>query len=102
MIIIIISVILFRSLKKQIGYFGQDKIIRTTIKSIIASILMGITAYVIYSMLSGVLGIGTIQKAISLFGSIGIGALTYGVLIVILKVEEVSMIIDFTKKKLNL
>lgn len=102
MIITIISVIFFRSLKKQIGYFGQDKIIRTTIKSIIASILMGITTYVIYSMLSGVLGIGTIQKAISLFGSIGIGALTYGVLIVILKVEEVRMIIDFAKKKLNI
>lgn len=99
---IICILILFRSLKKKIGYFGQDKIIKTTIKSMIASILMGITTYVIYSMLSGMLGIGTIQKAISLFGSIGIGALTYGVLIVILKIEEVSMIIDFAKKKLNM
>ncbi|MDO7204784.1 lipid II flippase MurJ [Paraclostridium bifermentans] len=77
---IICILILFRSLKKKIGYFGQDKIIRTTIKSIIASILMGITTYVIYSMLSGVLGIGTIQKSyILIWIDRNRCALTYGV-----------------------
>lgn len=94
--------ILFKSLKKKIGYFGQDKILKTTFKSLIASILMGIITYVTYSILSSVLVVGFIQEAISLFGSIAIGALVYGILVVILKVEEASMVINFARKKLKI
>ena len=47
------------------------------------------------------LGVGFITEAISLFGSILIGAIVYGVLVVILKVEEVNVITDMIKKKLN-
>ncbi|MDK2584495.1 murein biosynthesis integral membrane protein MurJ [Romboutsia sedimentorum] len=94
--------ILFKSLKKKIGYFGQDKILKTTFKSLIASILMGIITYVTYSILSSVLVVGFIQQAISLFGSIAIGALVYGILVVILKVEEASMVINFARKKLKI
>ncbi|MDK2562250.1 murein biosynthesis integral membrane protein MurJ [Romboutsia sedimentorum] len=94
--------ILFKSLKKKIGYFGQDKILKTTLKSLIASILMGIITYVTYSILSSVLVVGFIQQAISLFGSIAIGALVYGILVVILKVEEASMVINFARKKLKI
>lgn len=98
---IICILILFKSLKKKIGYFGQDKILKTTFKSLIASILMGIITYVTYSILSRILVVGFIQKAISLFGSIAIGALVYGILVVILKVEEASMVINFAKKKIE-
>ena len=34
--------LLFGSLNKKIGYFGQDKIIKTTIKSIVSAAVMGL------------------------------------------------------------
>jgi len=93
--------LLLNSLKKKIGYFGQDKIIKTTIKSLISAIVMGIATYFLYDTLFNILGVGFIREAIALFVSIGTGAIIYGVLIIILKVEEVSMITDMVKRKIS-
>lgn len=99
---IICIFLLFNSLKKKIEYFGQDKIIKTTFKSLISAIVMGIITYFVYHILSDNLGIGFIPNAISLFGAIGIGAIVYGVLVIALKVEEVSMITNIVKSKFNI
>lgn len=93
--------LLFASLKKKIGYFGQDKIIKTTIKSIISAIVMGIVTYFVYNFVSNLIGIGLIKEVISLGLSVGIGAITYGVLVILLKVDEINTITDMVKKKLN-
>ena len=93
---LICILLLFNSLKKKIGYFGQDKIIKTTIKSLIAAIVMGAVTYFTYNILAKILGSGFIKEALVLFGSVGIGALVYGILVILLKVEEVSIVI---KKK---
>lgn len=98
---IICILLLFNSLNRKIGYFGQDKIIKTTIKSLISSIIMGGVTYYIYNILSNILGVGFIQEVIALFGSIGTGAIIYGVLVILLKVEELKMITDIVKKKIN-
>ena len=98
---IICIFLLFGSLKKKMDYFGQDKIIKTTIKSIISAIIMGIVTYFIYDSVSSLLGIGFIKEAISLAVSIGIGAITYGILVILLKVDEVNIITSMIKKKLN-
>ena len=99
---IITVFLLFNSLKKKIGYFGQDKIIKTTFKSIISAIVMGIITYFAYNFLNNTLEPGFITEAISLFGSIGIGAMVYGVCVIVLKVEEVSLITDTVRKKLKI
>ena len=99
---IICILLLFGSLKKKIGYFGQDKIIKTTFKSIISAIVMGIITYFAYNLLNNVLGSGFINEAISLFVAIGTGSIVYGVCIIVLKVEEVSLITDMVKKKLKI
>ncbi len=105
---IICIFLLFNSLKKKIGYFGQDKILKTTIKSLISSIVMGVVTYFIYNTLSNILGVGFIQEVLALFGSIAIGSIIYGLLIIVLKVEEVNIInhiikrytmIDISKRK---
>lgn len=44
--------LLFNSLKKKIGYYGQDQILKTTIKSIISAIIMGITTYYVHDIFS--------------------------------------------------
>lgn len=92
--------LLFNSLKKKIGYFGTEKIIRTTLKSIISSIIMGLITYFGYDLISNILGNGFIYDAISLFGAVVLGAITYIVLVILLKVEEISFITEMVKKKI--
>ncbi|MEW8962187.1 murein biosynthesis integral membrane protein MurJ [Paraclostridium dentum] len=98
---IICIFLLFRSLKKKIGYYGQDKIRATFIKTLIASLVMGVVTYFVYKFLFGILGLGFIQEAISLGVSIAIGGAIYLALIIVFKVEEVNMAIDMIKKKLK-
>lgn len=98
---IICIFLLFRSLKKKIGYYGQDKIRATFIKTLVASTVMGVVTYFVYKFLFGMLGLGFIQEAISLGVSIAIGGSIYLALIVVFKVEEVNMAIDMIKKKLK-
>ncbi|MBS6506820.1 MAG: murein biosynthesis integral membrane protein MurJ [Paraclostridium bifermentans] len=98
---IICIFLLFRSLKKKIGYYGQDKIRATFIKTLIASLVMGVVTYFVYKFLFGILGLGFIQEAISLGVSISIGGVIYLALIIVFKVEEVNMAIDMIKKKLK-
>lgn len=93
--------LLFGSLKKKIGYFGQDKIIKTTIKSIVSAVIMGVVTYFAYDIISNLLGIGFIKEAVSLAVSVGVGAITYGILVVVLKVDEINVITNMVKKKLN-
>ena len=95
---IICIFLLFNSLKKKIGYFGQDKILKTTIKSLISSIVMGVVTYFIYNTFSKILGVGFIQEVLALFGSIAIGSIIYGLLIIVLKVEEVNIINNMIKR----
>lgn len=96
---IICIFLLFRSLKKKIGYFGQDKILKTILKTIISAIVMGVVTYLTYNVLTHLLGTKFIAEFISLFGAIVIGAIVYGTLIILLKVEEVSLIVDMIKTK---
>ena len=93
--------LLMVSLYKKSGYFGHDKILKTFIKALIAAIFMGIVTTFAYGSLSKLLGAGFIGEFVSLFGSIGIGAITYGILIIVLKVEEVRMITNIVREKLK-
>ncbi|WP_250674387.1 murein biosynthesis integral membrane protein MurJ [Paraclostridium ghonii] len=98
---LICILLLFRSLKKKIGYYGQDKIKSTFIKILISSLVMGVVTYFTYKFLFGILGLGFIQEAIALGTSIALGGAIYTVLIVVFKVEEVNMAIDMVKRKLK-
>jgi putative peptidoglycan lipid II flippase len=99
---IICIFLLFKSLKKKIGYFGQDKIVKVTVKSLIAGTLMGIVTLFTYKSLVDLLGFGFVAETVSLFGAIGIGTIVYGILVIMLKVEEVSIITNMVKKKLKI
>lgn len=99
---IICIFLLFRSLKKKIGYFGQDKIINTTIKSIVASSLMGLTTHLSYIIIMNLLGNGKIKEVICLALAILVGILTYGILIILLRVEEINDIIKVSRDKFKL
>ena len=96
---IICILLLFRSLKKKIGNFGQKKIRIVLLKTTISAVFMAAGARVVYNMLKGILGAGFIMEVASLGGAIIVGALIYAALILILKVDEVSIITNMIKSK---
>lgn len=98
---IICILLLFRGLKKKISYYGQDRILRTFVKSLIASAVMGIATYFVYKLSSGILGTGFIQDVIATGVSVLAGAIVYGVLVSKFRVREVKMLKNMVMKKLN-
>lgn len=98
---LICTFLLFRSLQKKIGDFGQKKILQTTIKSLISSIIMGACTYLVYNFISQVIGDGFIQQVTSIGTSVLVGIIVYAILVLILKIEEVFIIIDIIKKRVK-
>lgn len=94
--------LLFLNLKRKVGYFGQDKIIRAIFKSLVSSCVMSFIAYFIYKFIFGILGLGTLNELISLTISVVIGFSVYTLLMILFKVEEVDMILNIAKRKLHL
>lgn len=92
--------LLFIELKKKIGYFGQDKIIKTGIKSFFASIIMGIITVIAHKTILNYLSVGMVNEIIALFGSVIVGVISYGILVVLLKIEEIEMLLDMIKSKM--
>ena len=91
--------LLFMSLRKKIKYFGQDKIIVTTIKSILSAVVMGVVVYFVYRFMDirGIYGTRDLIKA--LFVSVMSGVVVYGGVIHLMKVDEVEMLLDIFKSK---
>lgn len=98
---IITIILLFISLNKKVGYFGGDKIIKTGLKSLISSIIMGIVAFFVFNSLSANIGTSMIKDILSVSAGVLAGAITYGILIMILKVEELDLIFDMINKGKN-
>lgn len=98
---IICTILLFVSLSRKIGYFGQNKIIKTTLKAIVAAVIMGIITNIAYRYIDATLAEGLINQVISLGTSVIIGAIAYGLLIIIFKIDEVHMILNIIKKRIK-
>ena len=98
---IICIILLFISLSKKIGYFGQDKIISVLIKSVISALFMGVGTKFSYNFINSLMGTSFIEQAISLGSSIVVGKAIYFICILILKVDEVTYIIELIKSRLN-
>ncbi|EPZ55374.1 matE family protein [[Clostridium] sordellii ATCC 9714] len=89
------------SLRKKIGAFGGKKIISVLIKSIISALLMALVTKVTYNLIDGILSAGFIQDAIKLGVSVGLGAIVYGVSIIIFRVNEVRLLYQMLAGKLK-
>ena len=98
---LICTFLLFYSLRKKIGNFGQEKILTTAIKALLSAVLMGVCVTFAHEFIINHTGVGFIGQAISIFGSVLVGVIVYGIFVIILKIEEVSMIIDLLTKKIK-
>ena len=93
--------LLFISLRKKIGPFGGKSILIVMLKSILSAVMMAIVTLVVYKFLGNILGSGFINEALTLALSVGTGAIVYGLSIIVLKVDEVNLIIDKLKEKIK-
>lgn len=83
------------NLRKKIGRFNGKVMFSTFIKTMIAGLVMSVAVLASYNFMVG------FHQKIALFGSILIGALVYGALVFILKVDACEYVLDILKRKLN-
>lgn len=88
------TTLLFVSLRKKIGSFGLKRIIKSTIKILISSLLMAVVANFSYNLLLNLLGM-----SISLFVSIILGGLSYFIAIYFMKIDDVKNLVKSLRKK---
>lgn len=93
--------LLFRSLRKKMGYYGQDKIIKAAGKSFLASLIMGAVSYYTYHYLIRFTHTGGEYEFLVLSLAILLGAAVYSGLVILMKVDEVKIVTDIFKKKLK-
>lgn len=91
---IAVTVLLFIKLRKKIGAFGMRETSLTFLKIIFASLLMGLVSKLSYLLLQSYLG-----ENISFVGAVITGACVYFILLYLLKVKEVSELIEAFKRK---
>ena len=95
---IICIFLLFISLKKKVGYFGQDKILKTTGKAAVAATIMGVVVYELYYWM---MKMPWFDGDACLFGVVIVGAALYGGLVMLFKVEEIRIVTDVVKRRLK-
>ncbi|WP_373599921.1 murein biosynthesis integral membrane protein MurJ [Paraclostridium bifermentans] len=91
---IICVISLFIGLHKKAGYFGQDKIIKTLLKSLISVVVMSLAVLFVYNNIVNIFNLTVIPLSIAVF----VGGLLYLGLMFILRVDELDIILDLTKK----
>lgn len=90
------TILLFISLRKKIGAFGIKNISISFFKILFASFIMGGFAKLSFNYLSAYL-----SQNSSLLMSIGVGAVSYFVIIYFMKIEDIDLIVGSVKKKLG-
>ena len=90
----IATILMFYGLKKKIGSLGTLSYIKCGLKAGLASLIMGVVAYVVYHGLYGILGASKLYNLISLLVAVGLAVIVYGVLCYLFGIEEVRDIVD--------
>lgn len=98
--LVTISLLSF-SLRRKIGAFGGKKIITVLIKAIVSALLMAFVTRFTYNILDSILSTGFIQSAIKLGVSVGLGAIVYGISIIVLRVNEVKLLVKMLSSKVK-
>lgn len=90
------TMLLFISLRKKIGPFGMKQISISFLKILFASLVMGGIAKVCFDYLTS-----TLSQNRALLIAIGIGAISYFVIIYFMKIEDVDAVVGAIKRKLG-
>lgn len=89
-------------LNKRLDGIDTGRILMTFGKSLLASAVMGISAYYSNVYLSSVFGIGSkLDQLISTGGSIIIGIIVFAVMAFVLKIDELNVVLDIVKRRIR-
>ncbi|CCJ34251.1 murein biosynthesis integral membrane protein MurJ [Caloramator australicus] len=92
-------ILLQRGLSKKLNGLKEKEIIISTVKSIGASIVMGIATLVTYKFLEYNFGIESkLMQLIGVGGAVFVGIVVYALVAVILKMDEVKFMVKMVKK----
>jgi putative peptidoglycan lipid II flippase len=87
------SVMLFINLRKKIGSIGLKGYIRCLTKTLIAAMIMGAVVYFTFYGLTDSHNFNRIFESLILLLSVGLGAIVYFVLCILLRVKELKVLI---------
>ena len=96
---IIATLLLYNELKKKIGSLGTKRYVECGLKSLAASLVMGLVACLVYNSIYRAIGGSFILDLVSLLVAIGCAVLAYLLLIYLFKIKEVIMIAERIKQK---
>jgi putative peptidoglycan lipid II flippase len=85
---IVSSILLMISLRKKIGDYGLRNVTEVFIKTLIASLGMGVTVYYCYEMMFETFS----SNLLSVLVSVIMGVIIYGILLLLFKIDEVNSI----------
>lgn len=91
------TILLFKSLRKKIGPFGIRLLSISFLKILFSSLIMGLVSKLCFSYLTANL----FSQNTSLIISIGVGAITYFIIIYSLKIPDVDIIVNAAKNRLR-
>ncbi len=97
----IATILLLYGLKNKVGSLGTKEYIATFLKTGLASIVMGVVAYLSYQGLYKALGVSKLYNLLSLLVAILLGAIIYGILCYVFNVEEVRDVVDKIMDKIR-
>ncbi|MPN43654.1 hypothetical protein SDC9_191214 [bioreactor metagenome] len=79
----------------------MKNILITLIKSTVAACVMGVFTYISYNKLQVIFGAVLMHDVISLGGAIFVGVCIYSIAILLLKVDELDIVLGIVKKRLK-
>ncbi|WP_333638002.1 murein biosynthesis integral membrane protein MurJ [Tissierella praeacuta] len=88
----ITTIMLFLSLRRKIGSIGLIKYLICFIKTLAASLCMGVVVFLIYYKLGAIIVTTKVMKMLLLLVSVAVGAVVYFILCVVFKVKELFII----------
>ncbi|WMM24319.1 murein biosynthesis integral membrane protein MurJ [Tissierella sp. MB52-C2] len=100
--ITIATIMLLYGLKKKIGSLGTKEYMITFLKTGLASVIMGLVAYIVYYVLYGILGASKLYNLVSLLVAVGLAVIVYGVLCYLFRIDEVRDMVDRIRERFRL
>ncbi len=94
-------IILFISLRKKIGYFGEDKISFVIVKSLVATSVMSVCIVYMYRFMEFMFMSLEIGKILNLLITFVVSIIIYIFSLKILEVEEMNFLLELIKSRLN-
>jgi putative peptidoglycan lipid II flippase len=93
------SILLFFQLRRKIGRIGLTRYFTCFVKVFLASVIMGVASWGIYSGLGKFVSDTTMSQFLRLFLSVGMAIIVYMILCTVLKVSEMKTLINRLKNR---